>query len=84
MVLMHGVNGVEKCLVITIISMFKQRKLLCFALVARYCRSLVGNDYFWLARDVLVMGCTSISTIGGYFLGGYICRDGFFPTTLCF
>jgi hypothetical protein len=55
---MHGVNGIENCLVITIIygfEPFEQQRLFCLTLVTRYCGSLVGNDYFWLARDVLVM-----------------------------
>jgi hypothetical protein len=55
---MHGVNGIENCLVIMIISVFEpfeQQRLFYLTLATRYCKSLVGNDYFWPARDVLVM-----------------------------
>jgi hypothetical protein len=55
---MHGVNGIENCLVIMIISMFvpfEQERFFFLILAIGYCGSIVGNDYFWHARDVLVM-----------------------------
>jgi hypothetical protein len=49
---------VENCIVVTIISMveaFEQQKLFYPTLTTRYCSSLVGNDYFWLAWDVFLL-----------------------------
>ncbi len=57
-VLMHGVDGIENCLIITIIyvfELFEQQRFFCLTLATRYCKSLVGNDYFWPTRNVLAM-----------------------------
>ncbi len=54
----YDVGGVENYIVIYIIFVFEhfeQQKLLCLTPVAKYCSSLVGNDCFWLARDVLLI-----------------------------
>jgi hypothetical protein len=51
------------CIVVTIISIveaFEQRKLFYPTLTTRYCISLVGNDYFWLAWDVFLLGKTLV------------------------
>ncbi len=58
MVSRHGVNGIEYCLVIMIKSMFdpfEQQIFFFLTLVIGYCGSLVGNAYFWHAKDVLVI-----------------------------
>lgn len=63
MVSNYGANGVENCIVVTIISMveaFEQRKFFYLTLIAQYCRSSVGNDYFWLAWDVSLLDETLV------------------------
>jgi len=53
-----GASGVENCIVVTIISMveaFEQQKLFYPTLIAQYCKSSMGNDYFWLTWDVSLL-----------------------------
>jgi len=52
------VNGVENCIIVTIIFVFEpfeQRRLFYPILVARYCKSPIGNDCFWFIKDAWVM-----------------------------
>jgi hypothetical protein len=56
--LISDANGMENCIVVTILSMFEKfelQRLFCPTLVARYCRSSMGNDYFWHARGVSML-----------------------------
>jgi hypothetical protein len=49
LVLIYGVNGMEDYIVVTIISMvevLEERRFFYPILVAQYCGSLMGNDYF--------------------------------------
>jgi hypothetical protein len=68
LVLIYGVTGVENCIVGTIISMveaFEERRFFCPTPTAQYCGSLVGNDRFWLVRDVFHVGRKTCISIGG-------------------
>jgi hypothetical protein len=69
LVSIYGANGVENCIVVTIISMvevFKERKFFCPTPTTQYCGSSMGNDCFWLVKDVFHVGrrtCISIRRI---------------------
>jgi hypothetical protein len=57
-VCIHCVNGVENCLIVTIIFVFEsfeQRRLFCIIIVARYRESSFGNYYFWSIKDAFMM-----------------------------
>ncbi len=55
---MYGANGVESCIIITIVFMveeFEQQRLFCLTPPTQYYGSLVGNDCFWHARDISML-----------------------------
>jgi len=59
LVSIYGTNGMEYCIVVTIVSMvkaFEEQRLFFPTPVTRYCGSSMGNDCFWLARDVFHVG----------------------------
>jgi hypothetical protein len=63
LVSIYGVNGMETYIIITIIFMieaFKQQRVFFPILATQYYRSLVANDYFWLARDVSLLEETHV------------------------
>jgi hypothetical protein len=55
---LYGASGMENDIVFTIVSVvevFEQERFFCATLVTQYCRSSLGNDCFWLVKNVSML-----------------------------